>query len=70
MKDILILSEEKGQGEAMSKVGAKGLFAAKEWIDNNPNSKAEEPFPLHVYDRWYPELVDRSIRKASTNASK
>jgi hypothetical protein len=62
MNDILTLSEENGQGEAMSKLGAKGLFAAKEWIDNSGNNKPEEPFPLHVYDRWYPELVNRSFK--------
>jgi hypothetical protein len=65
IEEILLLSEKRGQGEAMSKQNAKGLFAAIEWIDafheREGNRVPKEPFPWYTFDKLYPELVDRSI---------
>ena len=74
LEEIVLLSEARGQGEAMSKTGAKGIWAAKEWIDTywqtDPEravrergsiSKIQKEFPLYSLDKLYPDLVDRSV---------
>jgi hypothetical protein len=54
MEDILLLSEKNGQGEVMSKTGAKWVCAAKEWIDNYHGSiKSKEEFPWYLFDKFY-----------------
>lgn len=48
----------------MSKLGVKGLCAAKEWIDQFCGDKRpKEDFPWYTYDKLYPDLVDRSLSK-------
>ncbi len=66
--DIILLSAPGGQGEACSKNGATGLFAAIDWIDNFyklGNTKdgrfyAPHEFNWYGWDKFYSNLSDRS----------
>jgi hypothetical protein len=72
--EIKLLSEKDGQGEACSKKGATGLWAAIEWIDNYytlGNKKngwfyPEEEFNWYGWDRFYSDLCDRSVKETPT----
>jgi len=66
--DVLLLASPSGQGEACSKTGATGLFAAIDWIDNfyamgntkNGRIYPQEEFNWYGWDKLYSDLSDRS----------
>jgi hypothetical protein len=72
--EILTLSGEHGQGEALSEYGSKGLWAAIEWIDNfydkhhqhkyvngNDVFYPKHDFDWHGWEKQYESLKSRSI---------
>ena len=76
--DIKLLSLKDGQGEACSKTGSTGLWAAIEWIDNfyalgnkqNGWFYPEEEFNWYGWGRFYEDLYDRSRKEVPKSESK
>ena len=66
--DVFTLAVFGGQGEACSKTGATGLFAAIDWINNfyalgnmkNGRVYPVDEFNWYGWDRFYSDLSDRS----------
>lgn len=75
--EVSTLAESSGQGEACSKTGATGLYAAIEWIDNfyklgnfkNGCVHPVEEFNWYGWDRFHSSVVDRSSPGKKQDAS-